>query len=192
MQGSVISLSGDSRSLEGRSLFSRHLSIPQDKLHRCPLSEEEKKWQEPLLLSFSRLVMSDSLSPCGLQHTRLPCPSPSPGVCSNSCPLSQWCHPTISFSVTPFSSCPQSFAELDYFPVNQLFASSGQSIGVSASASLLPVNIQGWFPLGLTGLISLLSKGLPDVFSSTKNWKHQFFSAQPPLWSNSYIHTWLL
>ena len=121
MQGSVISLSGDSRSLEGRSLFSGHLSIPQDKLHRCPLSEEEKKWQEPLLLSFSRLVMSDSLPPCGLQHTRLPRPSPSPGVCLNSCPLSQWCHPTISSSVAP---SPPTFSLSQHQGLSQRVGSS--------------------------------------------------------------------
>ena len=100
----------------------------------------------------------------GLQHARLFCPSLSPGVCSNSCPLSQWCHPTISSSVIPFSSCTQSFPASGSFPMSQLFTSGSQSIG--ASASVLPVNIQGWFPLGLTGLISLLSKGLSRVFST--------------------------
>ena len=109
--------------------------------------------------------MSDSLQPHGLQHDRLPCPSPSPGVCSNSCPLSQWCHPTISSSVVPFS-CPQSFPASGSFPMSRLFQSGAQSIGVSASASVLLMNTQGWFPLGLTGLISLLSKGLSRVFSS--------------------------
>ena len=113
------------------------------------------------LLLFSHSIMSDSLWP----HARLPCPSLSPRVCSNSCPLSQWCHPTISssptilFSVIPFSSCPQSFPASGSFPVRRLFKSGGQSIGVSASASVLPVNTQGWFHFGLTGLISLLSKG---------------------------------
>ena len=110
--------------------------------------------------------MSDSLQPHGLQHDRLPCPSPSPGVCSNSCPLSQWCHPTISSSVVPFSFCPQSFPASGSFPMSRLFQSGAQSIGVSASASVLLMNTQGWFPLGLTGLISLLSKGLSRVFSS--------------------------
>ena len=110
--------------------------------------------------------MSDSLRPRGLQHTRLPCPSPSPRVCSNSCPLSQWCHPAMTSSVTPFSSCPQSFPASDCFTVNWLFTSGGQSIGASASASVLPMNIQGWFPLVLTGLISLLSKQLSRVFST--------------------------
>ena len=134
--------------------------------------------------------MSDFLWPHGLQHTRLPCPSLSPGVSLDSCPLSRWCHPTISSSV-PFSSCPQSFPASGSFLMSQLFASGGQSIGDSASASVLPMNIQGWFPLGLTGLMPLLSKGLSRVFSSTTVWKHQFFSAQPSLWSNSHICMWL-
>ena len=124
-----------------------------------------------LLLLFSHSVVSDSLRPHELQHTRLPCPSPSPGVCSNSCPLSQWCHPIISSSVTSFSSCPQSFPASGSFPMSLLFASGGQCTGGSASTSVLPMNIQGWFPLGLTGLI-LLSKGLSRVFSSTTIWKH--------------------
>ena len=119
---------------------------------------------------FSHSVMPDSLRPHGLQHTRLPCPSLSPRVCSNSCPLIQWCHPTIASSIAPFSSCPQSFPAWRSFPVSQLFASGGQSIGASASAWVLPMNIQGWFPLGLTGLISFLSKGLSRVFSSTTVW----------------------
>ena len=122
--------------------------------------------------------MSNSLQPHGLQHASLPCPSLSPGVCSNSCPLSRWCHPTISSSVTPFSSCPQCFPASGSFPMSQLFAWGGHSIGASASASVLPMNIQGWFPLGFTGLI-LLSKGLSRVFSSTTFWKRQFFSVVP-------------
>ena len=122
--------------------------------------------------------MSDSLQPHGLQHDRLPCPSPSPGVCSNSCPLSQWCHPTISSSVIPFSSCLQSFQVSVSFPMSQFFISGAQSIGVSASASVLPMNIQDWFPLGWTGWISLLSKRLSRVFSNTTVQKHPFFSAQ--------------
>ena len=131
--------------------------------------------------------MSNSLLPHELQHTRLPCPSVSPWVCSNSCPLSRWCHPTISSSVTPFSSCPQSFPASGSFPVSRLFASAGQRIRTSASVSVLPMNIQCWFPLGWTGLISLLFKGLSRVFSSTTVCKQQFFSTQPSLWSN-----WLL
>ena len=109
--------------------------------------------------------MSNSLWPHGLQQTSLSCPSPTPSACSNSCPLSQWCYPTISSSVIPFSSCLQSFPASRSFPMNQFFASGGQSIGISASASVLPMNIQDWFPLGLTGLISLQSKGPSIVFS---------------------------
>ena len=121
--------------------------------------------------------MSNALWPHGLQHTRFPCPSLSPGVCSDSCPLSQWCHQTIS-SVT-FFSCLQSSSASGSFPVSWIFPSGGQSIGDSASASILPVNSQGSFPLGLTGLISLLSKGLLTVFSSITVWKCQFFGAEP-------------
>ena len=141
--------------------------------------------------SVSEFSLTDSLWPQGLQHARLPCPLPSPGVCSDPRPLCRWCHSTTSSSVTPFSSRPQSFPASGSFPMSQLFASGGQSIGVSASASVLPMNIQGWFSLGLTGLISLLSKGLTKVFSNTTVWKRQFFSPQPSSWSNSHIHTWL-
>ena len=141
---------------------------------------------------FSCSVLSNSLQPHGLQHARLPCLSPTPGACSNSCSLSRWCHPTISSSIVPFSSCLQSFPASGSFLMSQLFTSGSQSIGVSASASILPMNIQDWFPLGLRGLISLQSKGLSSVFTSTTIWKHQFFGAQPSLWSNSHIHTWLL
>ena len=112
------------------------------------------------------------------QHVRPPCLSPTPGACSNSCPLSRWWHPTISSSVVPFSSCLQSFPASVSFQMNQIFASSGQSIAVSASSSILPLNIQNWFPLGLNGLISLQSKGLSRVFSNTTIQKHQLFSAQ--------------
>ena len=140
---------------------------------------------------FSCQVMSDSLRPHGLQHTRLPRPSLSPWFCSNSCPLNQWCHPTILSSVVSFS-CLQSFPASGSFPVSRFFASDGQSIRASASALVLPMNIQGWFPLGLIGLMSLLAKGLSRVFSSTTVGKHQFFGAQPSLWSSSHIHTWLL
>ena len=117
----------------------------------------------PALLLFSHSVVSDSLRPQGLQHARLPCPLLSSGVCPNSCPLNRWCHPTISSSVAPFSSCPQSFPVSGSFPKSHLFTSCGQSIRASASAAVLPMNIQGWFPLGLTGLISLQSKGLSRV-----------------------------
>ena len=118
-------------------------------------------------VQFSHLVVSDSLRPHGLQHARLPCLSVTPGACSNSCPLSRWRHPTIISSVIPFSSCLQSFSASWSFPVSQFFASGGQSTGVSASASVLPMNIADWFPLGLTGLISLQSKWLSRVFSNT-------------------------
>ena len=143
-------------------------------------------------LQFSLVTQSYPTLCNPMDHARLPCPSPTPRVYSNSCPLSQWCHPTISSSVTPFSSCLQSFSASGYFPMSQFFTSGGQSIGVSALASVLPMNIQDWFPLGLTGLISLLSKGLSKIFSNTTIQKHQFFSSQPSLWSNSHIHTWLL
>ena len=128
-------------------------------------------------LQFSCSVVSNTLWPHGLQHARPPCPSPTPRVYSNSYPLCQWCHPTISSSVVPFS-CVQSFPASGSFPVSQFFASGGQSIGVSASASALPMNIQYWFPLGWTGWISLQSKGLSRVFSNTTVQKHQVFSAQ--------------
>ena len=142
------------------------------------------------IFRFSHSVMSDSLQPQELQHARPPCPSPTPGVHPNSCPSSQWCHPIISSSVIPFSSCLQSFPVSGCFPISQFFALGGQSI--RASASPLPMNIQDWFPLGLTGWISLQSKGLSRVFSNATVQKHQFFSAQLSLWSNSHVHTWLL
>ena len=123
-------------------------------------------------------IVPDSLWPHGLQHARLPCPSLSPRVCSNSSPLSRWCHPTISSFVVPFS-CLQSFPESRSLPMSWLFESGGQSFGASASASILPMNIKGWFPLGWMDLISLLSKGLSRVFSSIAVQKHQFFVAQP-------------
>ena len=141
-----------------------------------------------VLSSFSHSVRPSW--PHELQHARLLWLSLSPGVCSNSCSLSQWCYLTISSSVSPFSSCPQSFPVSESFPISWFFTSGGQSIA-SVSASVLPMNIQGWFPLGLTGLIPLLSKGLSRVFSSTI-WKHQFFGAQPSLQSSCHIHTWLL
>ena len=129
--------------------------------------------------------VSDSLRPHGLQYTRIPFPSATPGACLNSRPLSRWCHPTISSSVIPFSYCLQSCPALGAFPVTQFFTLGGQSIGVSASASLLPMKIQDWFPLGLNGLIS-------RVFSNATVQKHQFFGAQLSLEFNSQIHTWLL
>ena len=129
-------------------------------------------------VQFSCSVVSDSLQPHGPQHARPACPSPTPGAYSTSCPLSWWCHPTISSSVIPFSSCLQSFPASGSFPMSQLFTSGGQSIGVSASTSVLPMNTQVWSPLGWTGWISLQSKGLSRVFSNTKVPKHQFFTAQ--------------
>ena len=134
---------------------------------------------------FSHSVISDYSQTHGLQHTRPPCPSATPRACSNPCSLSQWCHPTISSSVIPFSSCLQSFPTSRSFAINQFFTSGGQSYGVSAPASIFPMNIQDWFPLGLTGWIL-------RIFSNTTIQKHQFFSAQLSLWSNSHIHTWLL
>ena len=129
-------------------------------------------------VQFRCSVMSEYLQVCELQHARPPCPSPTPGACSNPCPSSQWCHPTISASVVPFTSCLQSFPASGSFPVSQFFPSGGQSIGVSVSASVLPKNIQVWSPSGWTGLISLQSKGLSRVFSSTTVQNLQFFGAQ--------------
>ena len=146
------------------------------------------KWLVLTLLLFSHSVMSNSLQPHGMQHTRLPCPSPSPGACSNSCPLNRWCQPTISSSVVPFSSCLQSFPASGSCLMCLVFTSGGQSMGVLASSSILPMNIPRWFPLGLTGFISLQSKGLSRVFSNITFQKHQFFSAQPYLRSSSHIH----
>ena len=141
-------------------------------------------------IQFSRSVVSDSLWPHELQHARPPCPSPSPRVHSDSCPSSQWYHPAISSSVVPFSSCPQSLPASESFPMSQLFAWGGQSTGVSASASFLAKNTQGWSPLKWTGWISLQSKGLSRVFSNNTVQKHQFFGAQLSSQSNSHIHTW--
>ena len=149
-------------------------------------------WVRPPSVQFSHSVVCDFLWPHGLQHDKPPCPSPTPGVYPNSCPLSQWCHPTISSSVIPFSSCPQSFPASGSFQMSQLFASGGQSIGVSASTSVLPMNTEDWSPLEWTGWISLQSKGLSRVFSNTLVQKHQFFSTQISLQSNSHIPTWLL
>ena len=141
-------------------------------------------------VQFSRLVVSDFLWPHESQHARPPCSSPSPGVYSNSRPSSPWCHPAISSSVIPFSSCPQSLPASESLSMSQLFAWGGQSTGVSASASVLPVNTQGWSPSEWTGWISLQSKELSRVFSNTTVQKHQFFSTPLSLWSNSHIHTW--
>ena len=155
-----------------------------------------KVWLQSLRLlsdqisQISRSVMSDSLRPHELQHTRPPCPSPTPRVHSDSRPSSQWCHPAISSSGVPFSSCPQSLPASESFPMSQLFAWGGQNTGVSALASFLPKKSQGWSPSEWTGWTSLQSKGLSRVFSNTTVQKHQFFSAQPSSQSNSHIHTW--
>ena len=142
-----------------------------------------------IILLFSCSVVSNSLRPHELQHARPPCPSTTPRVHPNSFPLSRWCHPAISSSVIPFSSCPQSLPASESFPVSQLFAWGGQSIGVSAPALVLPKNIQDWSPLEWTGWISLQSKGLSRVFSNTTVQKHQFLCAQLSSQSNSHIHT---
>ena len=143
-------------------------------------------------IQFSCSVVSNSLRPHELQHARPPCPSPTPRDYQNSCPSSWWCHPAISSSVVPFSSCPQSLPASESFPISQLFAWGGQSTGVSALASFLPTKSQGWSPLGWTGWISLQSKGLSRAFSNTTVKKYLFFGAQPSSQSNSHIHTWLL
>ena len=140
-------------------------------------------------LLFSHSVISNSLRPHGLQHTRLPCSSPSPRACLNWCPSSRWCQPTIS-SCRPFLLLPSIVPSIRVFLMSWLFASGGQRIGVSASASVLPMNSQDWFPLGWTGWIFLQSKGLSRVFSNTTVQKHQFSGAQPSSQSNSHIHTW--
>ena len=164
----------------------KHLSIAM--LQNCFPQHNKLSWVQS-----SHSVMSNSLWPHEPQHARPPFPSPTPRIYPNPCPSSQWCHPTISSSVIPFSSCPQSFQSSGSFQMSQLFASGGQSIGVSASISVLPLNTQDWSPLGWTGWISLQSKGLSRVFSNTTVQKHQFFSAllySPTLTS---IHdTWLL
>ena len=142
-------------------------------------------------VQFSCSVMFDSLRPHERQYARPPCPSPTPRIHPNPCPLCRWWHPTISSSVVPFSCCRQFFPASGSFPMSQLFPSGGQSIGVSASTLVLPMNTQDWSPLGWTGWISLQSKGLSRVFSSTTVQKHQFFGAQPSLWSKSHLHTLL-
>ena len=158
-------------------------AVRMEGIHACLWPIRVDLWQNPSQYSkvissdqFSCSVMSDSLWPHGLQHARPPCPSPTPRAYSNSRPSSQWCHPTVSSSVIPFSSCPQSFPASGSFQMSQFFTSSGQSIRVSSSASVLPMNLQDWCPLGWTGWISLQSKGLSRVFSNTTVQKHQFFS----------------
>ena len=151
----------------------------------------KQSYDRPSSVQFSCSIVSNSLWPHEPQHARPSCPSPTPGVYPNSCPLSRWCHPIISSSVAPFS-CRQSFPASASFPVSHFFTSGGQSIGVSASTSALPVNIWGWFPLGSTGLISLLSQRLSRMFSSPTVWRHQVFVAQPFFLSSFHIPTWLL
>ena len=153
---------------------------------------QKLKYRNTSSVQFSRSVVSVSLWPHESQHARPPCLSPTPGVHSDSHPSSWWCHPAISSSVVPFSFCPQSLPASESFPMSQLFAWGGQSTGVSALASFLPKNTQGWSPSEWTGWISLQSKGLSRVFSNTTLQKHQFFSAQPSSQSNSHIHTWPL
>ena len=150
------------------------------------------KWSPFSSVQFTRSVVFDSLQHHGLQHARIPYPSPTPRGYSNSCSSHWWCHPAIPSWVIPFSSGLQSFPASGSFPMSRFFASGGQSIGASASASVLPMNIQDWFPLGWTGWTSLLSKGLSRVFSNITVQKYQFFSAQFSLWSNSHMTTWLL
>ena len=145
-----------------------------------------------MISQFSHSVMSNSLRPHELQHTRPPCPSPTPGIHPDSCPSSQWCHPAISSSVVPFSSCPQSLPASESFPTSQLSAWGGRSIGVSVLASVLPKNTQDWSPSEWTGWISLQSKGLSRGFCNTTVQKHQFFGAQLSSQSTSHIHTWPL
>ena len=167
-----------------------------ENLSQLPCSQNQLQEKETTLqipwVQFSCSVMSNSLWPHGLQHARLPCPSPTPRDYSDSCPLNRWCHPTILSSVVPFFSHLQSFPASGSFQMSQFFASGAQSIRVSASASVLPINIQDSFPLGWIGWISLLSKGLSRDFSSTTVQKHQFFGTQLSLQSNSHIYTWLL
>ena len=183
-----LSIAIGARSFQFSSVFFCLLPWPQASLHAPPQIESEIcssfGSDAPVSISslqFSRSAVSDSLWPHGLQHARPPCSSPTPRIYSNSCPLSRWCHPTISSSVVPFSSCLQSFPKSGSFQMSQLFASGGQNIGVSASTSVLPMNTQDWFPLGWTGWISLQSKGLSRVFSNIIVQKHQFFGAQPSL-----------
>ena len=157
-----------------------------------PKGVRRKPFHQFSSVQFSCSVVSDSLQPHESQHSRLPCPSPSPGVHSDSRPSSQWCHPAISSSAVSFSSCPQSLPASESFPMSQLFTWGGQSTAVSALASFPPKKSQGWSPSEWTGWISLQSKGLSRVFSNTTVQKHQFFGTQPFLWSSSHICTWLL
>ena len=152
-----------------------------------------KQWRNQMIVQFSSVTRScPTLQPHESQHVRPPCPSPTPGLHPNSCASSRWCHPAISSSVVSFSSYPQSLPAPGSFPVSQLFASGGQSIGASASTSVLLMNIQDWFPLGWTGWISLQSRGFSRISCNTTVQKHQFFGAKLSFWSNYHIHMWLL
>ena len=166
----------------GSSAMACRIQVPNQGpiLSHLHIGSVESQPQGPPVSQLSRSAMSNSLWPHGLQHARLPCPSPSPRACSNSCPLSQWGHPTISSSVIPFAACLPSFPASGSFPMSQFFSWGGQSIGASTSASVFPMNIQGWFPLGLTSLISLQSKGFSRVFSNTTAQSHQFFQLSFP------------
>ena len=177
---------------EGKIEYFLSMKESEDKMIHFCKTKQTKALYMCISVKFSRSVVPNSLWPHGLKHTSLPCPSPTPRACSNSCPSSRWCHPTILSSVVPFSSHLQSFPSSGSFPTSRFFASGSQSIEASASVSVLPVNNQDWFSLGLTGCISLQSKGLSRVFSNTTVWKHRYFGAQTSLWSNSYIHTRLL
>ena len=186
------------RILPHSSQIGHHQKVYKNKFWRGRGALNLQSLLKQLQLSYCYFSSVQSLSHVGLfpphepQHARPPCPSPTPGVHQNPRPLSRWCHPTILSSVVPFSSCPQSFLPSGSFQVSQLFTSGGQSIGVSASTSVLPMNTQDWSPLGWTGWISLQSKGLSRDFSNTTVQKHQFFGAQPSSQSNSHIHTWRL
>ena len=166
--------------------------------HYCSILLSQKKICNKVIwcvnhissVQFSHSVLSNPLWRHESQHTRPPCPPPTPGVHSDSHSLSQWCHPAMSSSVVPFSSCPQSLPASESFPMSQLFTWGGQSTGVAALASFLPKKSQGWSPSEWTGWMSLQSKGLSGVFSKTTVQKHQFFGAQPSSQSNSHIHTW--
>ena len=174
--------------LENTDIFNVSIDFPFPQYHLLGIIHKLFKLAFFTSVQFSRSVVSDSLRPHESQHARPPCPSPNPGVHSDSRPSSQWCHPAISFSVVPFSSCPQSLPASESFPMSQILAWGGQSTGVWALASFLPKKSQGWSPSEWTGWISLQSKGLSRVFSNTTVQKHQFFGAQLSSQSNSHIH----
>ena len=191
--GSKITADGDcSHEIKRRLVLERKVMTNLDSIFKSRDITLPTKVRLVRSDQINRSVMSDSLRPHESQHARPPCPSPTPGVHSNSCPSSQWCHPAISSSVVPFSSCPQSLPASETFPMSQLFTWGGQSTGVSDLASFLPKKSQGWSPSEWTGWTSLQSKGLLRVFSNTTVQKHQFFGAQPSSQSNSHIHTWPL